>query len=474
MLDIQLLRGGLEAVAQRLADRGFTFPVAEFGELEGVRKAVQTETQELQARRNQLSKQIGQAKAKGEAASALMAQVNAQADQLKALEQRLADIQRLLHDFLLVIPNLPHASVPPGKTPDDNTEVRRIGTPRAFDFPVKDHVDIGATLKMLDFETAAKISGSRFSIMTGAVARLHRAIAQFMLDVHTREHGYTEVYAPYLVNSASMLGTGQLPKFEADLFSLFAGTPGNFVGGDWDAIYKEIGNYLVRRNVDSSVPLRSPSETPALAEFLRSQRGYYLIPTAEVPVTNIVRDEIVELDRLPLKYVCHTPCFRSEAGSYGKDTRGMIRQHQFDKVELVQIVRPEQSYERLEELTGHAETILQRLELPYRTVTLCTGDMGFSSAKTYDIEVWLPGQNAYREISSCSNFEAFQARRMQARFRNEKGKVELVHTLNGSGLAVGRTLVAIMENYQRADGGVAIPAVLHSYMGGLTAIEPAH
>ena len=428
MLDIQLLRGGLEAVAQRLADRGFTFPVAEFGELEGARKAVQTETQELQARRNQLSKQIGQAKAKGEAASALMAQVNAQADQLKALEQRLADIQRRLNEFLLVIPNVPHAGVPMGKSSDDNAEVRRVGTPRVFDFAVKDHVDIGAALNMLDFDTAAKISGSRFSIMTGALARLHRAIAQFMLDVHTTEHGYTEVYAPYLVNAASVQGVTSLQKFEGDLFA-------------------------VPRDADEKL---------------------YLIPTAEVPVTNIVRDEIVALDRLPLRFVCHTPCFRSEAGSYGKDTRGMIRQHQFDKVELVQIVRPETSYEVLEELTGHAETILKRLELPYRTVTLCTGDMGFSSAKTYDIEVWLPGQNAYREISSCSNFEAFQARRMQARFRNEKGKVELVHTLNGSGLAVGRTLVAIMENYQRADGGVAIPAVLHSYMGGLTAIEPAH
>jgi seryl-tRNA synthetase len=428
MLDIQLLRTNLQAVAQRLADRGFTFPVAEFEELEGARKAVQTETQELQARRNQLSKQIGQAKAKGEDASALMAQVNAQADQLKALEQRLADIQRRLNECLLVIPNLPHASVPAGKSSDDNAEVRRVGTPRAFDFPVKDHVDVGAGLGMLDFDTAAKISGSRFSIMTGALARMHRALAQFMLDVHTREHGYTEVYAPYLVNAASVQGVTSLQKFEGDLFA-------------------------VPRDADEKL---------------------YLIPTAEVPVTNIVRDEIVALDRLPLKFVCHTPCFRSEAGSYGKDTRGMIRQHQFDKVELVQIVRPEQSYERLEELTRHAETILQRLELPYRTVTLCTGDMGFSSAKTYDIEVWLPGQQAYREISSCSNFEAFQARRMQARFRNEKGKVELVHTLNGSGLAVGRTLVAIMENYQRADGGVAIPAVLHSYMGGLTAIEPAH
>jgi len=428
MLDIQLLRSGLQGVAQRLVDRGFVFPAAEFEGLEAERKKVQIETQELQARRNQLSKQIGQARAKGEDASAMMAQVNAQADQLKALEQRLADVQRRLNEFLLVIPNVPHASVPVGKSADDNAEVRQVGAPRVFDFAVKDHVDVGAALNMLDFETAAKISGSRFSIMTGALARMHRAIAQFMLDVHTREHGYTEVYAPYLVNAASVQGVTSLQKFEGDLFA-------------------------VPRDNDEKL---------------------YLIPTAEVPVTNIVRDEIVALDRLPLKFVCHTPCFRSEAGSYGKDTRGMIRQHQFDKVELVQIVRPEQSYERLEELTRHAETILQRLELPYRTVTLCTGDMGFSSAKTYDIEVWLPGQSAYREISSCSNFEAFQARRMQARFRNEKGKVELVHTLNGSGLAVGRTLVAILENYQRADGGVAIPAVLHSYMGGLAAIEPAH
>jgi seryl-tRNA synthetase len=311
-----------------------------------------------------------------------------------------------------------------GKSADDNAEVRRVGTPRAFDFAVKDHVDVGAGLRMLDFETAAKISGARFSIMTGAVARLHRAIAQFMLDVHTQEHGYTEVYAPYLVNAASVQGVTSLQKFEGDLFA-------------------------VPRDNDEKL---------------------YLIPTAEVPVTNIVRNEIVAHDHLPLKYVCHTPCFRSEAGSYGKDTRGMIRQHQFDKVELVQIVRPEESYERLEELTAHAETILQRLELPYRTVTLCTGDMGFSSAKTYDIEVWLPGQNAYREISSCSNFEAFQARRMQARFRNEKGKVELVHTLNGSGLAVGRTLVAILENYQNADGSVTVPETLRSYMGGMATI----
>jgi seryl-tRNA synthetase len=427
MLDIQLLRGGLQPVAQRLADRGFDFPTAEFEALEAERKKVQVETQELQSRRNQLSKQIGQAKARGEDAAHLMAQVNAQAEQLKALEQRLSEVQRRLNEFLLVIPNVPHASVPAGRSADDNAEVRRVGTPRAFDFPVKDHVDVGATLKMLDFETASRISGSRFAIMTGELARMHRALAQFMLDVHTREHGYTEVYAPYLVNAASVQGVTSLQKFEGDLFAV-------------------------------------PRD---------GEEKLYLIPTAEVPVTNIVRDTIVALDRLPLKFVCHTPCFRSEAGSYGKDTRGMIRQHQFDKVELVQIVRPEESYQRLEGLTGHAETILKRLELPYRTVTLCTGDMGFSSAKTYDIEVWLPGQNAYREISSCSNFEAFQARRMQARFRNEKGKVELVHTLNGSGLAVGRTLVAILENYQRADGGVEIPAVLQPYMGGLKAVEPA-
>jgi seryl-tRNA synthetase len=427
MLDIQLLRSSLQDVVQRLATRGFAFTVGEFEALEAARKKVQVEAQELQARRNKLSKQIGQAKAKGEDATALMAQVNAQADQLKALEQHLAEVQRRLNEFLLVIPNLPHASVPTGNSSEDNAEVRRIGTPRVFDFPVKDHVDVGATLKMLDFETAAKISGSRFSIMTGALARMHRALAQFMLDVHTREHGYTEVYAPYLVNAASVQGVTSLQKFEGDLFA-------------------------IPRDADEKL---------------------YLIPTAEVPVTNIVRDEIVALDRLPLKFVCHTPCFRSEAGSYGKDTRGMIRQHQFDKVELVQIVRPEQSYQRLEELTEHAETILKRLELPYRTVTLCTGDMGFASAKTYDIEVWLPGQNAYREISSCSNFEAFQARRMQARFRNEKGKVELLHTLNGSGLAVGRTLVAILENFQNGDGSVTVPEVLRPYMDGITAVSPA-
>ncbi len=425
MLDIQLLRSDLQSVARRLADRDFEFPVADFEALEGERKKVQVETQELQARRNQLSKQIGQAKAKGEDASDLMAQVNAEADRLKALERRLAEIQGELNELLLVVPNVTHPSVPIGKSSDDNAEVRRVGKPREFGFARKDHVDVGAALGMLDFDTAAKVSGARFVLMTGAVARLHRALGQFMLDVHTREHGYTEVYAPYLVNAASVQGVTSLKKFEGDLFA-------------------------VPREDDEKL---------------------YLIPTAEVPVTNIVRDEILPLERLPLKFVCHSPCFRSEAGSYGKDTRGMIRQHQFDKVELVQIVHPRNSYESLEELTGHAEVVLKRLELPYRVVTLCTADMGFSSAKTYDIEVWLPGQNMYREISSCSNFEAFQARRMQARFRNEKGRTEFVHTLNGSGLAVGRTLIAILENYQNADGSVTVPDALRAHMGGQAVIR---
>jgi len=426
MLDPQLLRTDIETVARRLAARPFALDGAGFQAIEQERKTVQTRTQELQSARNQFAKRIGQAKAKGEDASALMAEAGAANAELADLEKRLEALQAKLQDFLLGVPNVPHASVPVGRSPEENVEARRVGAPRAFDFPLKDHVDIGAALGMLDFEAATKIAGARFALMKGALARLHRSIAQFMLDVHTQEHGYTEIYAPYLVNAASMRGTGQLPKFEEDLFA---------------------------------VPRKD-------AEKL------YLIPTAEVPVTNIVRDEIVALERLPLKFVCHTPCFRSEAGSYGKDTRGMIRQHQFDKVELVQIAHPQKSYEGLEQLTGHAEAILKRLELPYRVVTLCTGDMGFSSAKTYDIEVWLPGQNAYREISSCSNFEAFQARRMQARFRNEKGKPELVHTLNGSGLAVGRTLVAVMENYQRADGGIDIPVALRPYMGGLETIEP--
>jgi seryl-tRNA synthetase len=424
MLDLQLLRNQLDDVTRRLADRPFALDAARFRALEDERRTLQSDTQALQAKRNELAKRIGQAKGKGEDASALMAESKSLNDALVGGEQRLAALQDALRAFVEVIPNLPHASVPVGKGEQDNVELRRVGTPRSFDFAVKDHVDLGAGLAQLDFDAATKIAGARFAVMKGPLARLHRAIAQFMLDVHSGEHGYTEIYAPYLVNAASMRGTGQLPKFEEDLFAVPRG----------------------------------------------EQEKLYLIPTAEVPVTNIVRDEIVPLEQLPLKFVCHTPCFRSEAGSYGRDTRGMIRQHQFDKVELVQIVHPEQSYQRLEELTAHAESILKRLELPYRVVTLCTGDMGFSSAKTYDIEVWLPGQNAYREISSCSNFEAFQARRMQARYRNDKGKPELAHTLNGSGLAVGRTLVAVMENYQRADGGIDIPLVLQPYMGGLRQI----
>jgi len=424
MLDIQLLRSDLTGVAKRLADRGFAFPAAEFEKLETGRKSVQTETQDLQAKRNQLSKQVGQLKAKKEDASALMAQVNAQADLLKAKEQELEAIQGKLEEFLQGVPNVPHASVPAGKSADDNAVVRKNGEPRKFDFPVKDHVDLGEGMKLLDFEAATRIAGARFTVLKGSLSRMHRALAQFMLDVHTREHGYTEVYVPYMVNAESMLGTGQFPKFQEEQFAVTAD-------------------------------------------------NLYLIPTAEVPVTNIVRGQILAEAELPLKFVCHSPCFRREAGSYGKDTRGMIRQHQFDKVELVQIVHPSRSYDQLEELTGHAEAILKRLDLPFRTVTLCTGDMGFSAAKTYDIEVWLPAQKTYREISSCSNFEGFQARRMQARFRNDKHKTEFLHTLNGSGLAVGRTLVAILENFQNADGGVSIPEALRPYMGGETAIEPS-
>ena len=420
MLDIQLLRKDVQAVAVRLAARPFVLDVDAFQSIEGERKAVQMRTQELQALRNSLSRQVGALKAKGEDASALMAQVSGFADEQKACEDQLGSIQTRVDAMLLGMPNLPHESVPAGRSADDNLEVRRIGTPRTYDFDVNDHVDVGAALGGLDFAVAAKISGSRFAVMKGQVARLHRALAQFMLDTHTQEHGYTEIYAPYLVNAESMRGTGQLPKFEEDLFATFKG----------------------------------------------KDEKLYLIPTAEVPVTNLVRDEIVALESLPLKFVCHTPCFRSEAGSYGKDTRGMIRQHQFDKVELVQIAHPERSYECLEALTGHAETILRKLELPYRIVTLCSGDIGFSAAKTYDIEVWLPGQSAYREISSCSNFEAFQARRMQARYRDEKGKPQLVHTINGSGLAVGRSLVAVLENYQNADGSVTVPTVLRPYMNG--------
>jgi seryl-tRNA synthetase len=424
MLDIQLLRSQPAEVAARLATRGAGFDVAAFQALEDERKGLQVRTQELQAKRNALSKQIGQLKARGEDTAAVMQEVAGLGDELKANEEALADLLNRINAFVSVIPNLPHESVPVGKSEADNVEVKRWGTPRDFGFVVKDHVDLGEALGGLDFAAATKISGARFSLMRGAVARLHRALAQFMLDVHTQEHGYTEIYAPYLVNGNSLFGTGQLPKFHEDLFHV-------------------------------------------------RDDGWFLIPTAEVPVTNIVRDAILDAAQLPLKFVCHTPCFRREAGSYGKDTRGMIRQHQFDKVELVRIERPERSWEALEELTRHAEAILEKLELPYRRVALCTGDMGFSSAKTYDLEVWLPGQNAYREISSCSNFEAFQARRMQARFRGEKGKPELAHTLNGSGLAVGRTLVAVLENYQRADGSVDVPVALRPYMAGLELIERA-
>ncbi len=452
MLDIQLLRADIEGVAARLKTRGFDLDVAEFNALEADRKAVQTRTQELQAARNSLSRSIGIAKSKGEDVAPIMAQVAGLGDELKAAEEKLAYIQARMQDMLAGVPNLPHESVPAGKDADENKEVSRWGTPRVFDFEVKDHVDVGAALG-LDFEAGAKLSGARFAVMRGGVARLHRALAQFMLDVHTREHGYTEVYVPYLVNADSMYGTGNLPKFKSDLFEIRRETAvasGAAIGMD--------GNEILQ---------------PETAGLDRS-RELFLIPTAEVPVTNLVRGEILAAESLPRKYVAHTPCFRSEAGSYGRDTRGMIRQHQFDKVELVQIVKPEDSYAAHEELTGHAEKILQLLELPYRKMLLCTGDMGFGSAKTYDLEVWLPAQNTYREISSCSNFEAFQARRMQARYRessrNEKNKPELVHTLNGSGLAVGRTLVAILENCQEADGSVSIPAVLRPYMGGLERI----
>ncbi|GGX78761.1 serine--tRNA ligase [Massilia dura] len=428
MIDIQLLRKDIDTVAARLASRKFQLDVAGFSALESERKEIQTRTEELQGKRNALSKQIGMLKGKGEDTSAVMAEVAGIGDGLKANETALADVQQKLQAFLQAVPNLPHESVPVGTDESGNVEVRKVGTPRAFDFEVKDHVDVGAALG-LDFDTATKLTGSRFSVMKGGIARLHRALAQFMLDTHTDKHGYTECYTPYMVNADSLLGTGQLPKFEADLFSVKKGG------------------------------VEGEGET------------FYLIPTSEVTLTNTVRDEILPVDALPVKMTAHTPCFRSEAGSYGRDTRGMIRQHQFDKVEMVQIVHPEKSYEALDEMVGHAETILQQLGLPYRVLSLCTGDMGFGASKTFDLEVWLPAQNTYREISSLSNCEAFQARRMQARFRNAQGKPELVHTLNGSGLAVGRTLVAVLENYQQADGSVEIPAVLQPYMGGLTSLK---
>jgi len=430
MLDIQLLRNDLAGVAARLATRGFELDTAAFEQLENQRKALQVQSEEAQAKVNTLSKQIGELMKQGkrdeaEAVKAEVAQVKALQEQLN---QDLPRVQAALDDLLLRIPNLPHTSVPVGKDETENVEVRKVGTPKTFDFAVKDHVDLGAALG-LDFEKAAELSGARFSLMKGKVARLHRALAQFMLDTHTQQHGYTECYTPYIVSDAALLGTGQLPKFAEDLFHVTR-------GGD------------------------------------ESKLSQYLIPTAEVTLTNIVRDEIVAEKDLPLKFTAHSPCFRSEAGSHGKDTRGLIRQHQFDKVEMVQVVQPENSYAALEEMVSHAENILKLLELPYRVITLCTGDMGFGAAKTYDLEVWVPAQNTYREISSCSNCEDFQARRMKARFKGEDGKNRLLHTLNGSGLAVGRTLVAVLENHQNADGSINIPQALRPYLGGLENLEP--
>ncbi|MBI3899010.1 MAG: serine--tRNA ligase [Gammaproteobacteria bacterium] len=426
MLDPRLLRSQLDDVARRLARRGFTLDIAAIQALEYRRKDIQSQVQQLQQQRNELAKKIGQAKAKGEDSSALMVTAAQLPETLKQQETELNEIQTKTEELLLGVPNIPHESVPDGRSENDNVEVRRWGEPRQFDFTPKDHVDVGVGLGLLDFDAATKLSGARFVVMHGVLARLHRALIQFMLDLHTRTHGYAEVYVPYMVNAASLRGTGQLPKFEADLFAL------------------------------------------------KGEQTYYLIPTAEVPVTNLVRDEILDPATMPRKYTCHTPCFRSEAGSYGKDTRGMIRQHQFEKVELVQMVRPEESYAALEQLTANAEEVLKRLQLPYRVVALCAGDMGFSAAKTYDIEVWLPAQSRYREISSCSNFEDFQARRLQARWRNPAtGKPELLHTLNGSGLAVGRTLVAILENFQEANGNVTVPEALRPYLGGLSQLTRA-
>ncbi|MDH5189635.1 MAG: serine--tRNA ligase [Gammaproteobacteria bacterium] len=418
MLDTRLLRSELETTVARLKTRGFELDAKRFNELEAQRKDVQVKTQDLQKERNAKSKSIGKAKASGEDIAPLLKEVEGLGEELKASEEKLNVIQAEMDAFLSGIPNLPHESVPIGKDENENVELEKWGEIPEFDFEPKDHVDLGDALGGMNFDIGSKLTGSRFVQMSGEIAKLHRVLTQFMLDVHTEMHGYNEVYVPYMVNADSLYGTGQLPKFEEDLFAL------------------------------------------------KGESNYYLIPTAEVPVTNIVRDEIIEADKLPLKFVCHTPCFRSEAGSYGKDTRGLIRQHQFEKVELVQIVHPEKSYEALIELAGNAAAILQLLKLPFRIIELCTGDIGFSSAKTYDLEVWLPGQQKYREISSCSNFEDFQARRMQARWRNpETGKPELVHTINGSGLAIGRTLVAVMENYQQADGSIQIPEILRPYMG---------
>lgn len=429
MIDIQLLRKDIDAVAVRLATRKFVLDVSTFNTLENERKQIQMRTEELQGKRNSLSKQVGMLKGKGEDASSVMAEVAAIADELKSSEVRLGEVQAALSDFMLTIPNLPDESVPVGNDETGNVVVRSFGTPPSFSFEVKDHVDVGAKLG-LEFDVAVKLTGSRFAVLKGGIARLHRALAQFMLDTQTMENAYTEHYTPYMVNADSMRGTGQLPKFEEDLFAVKKG------GQDGEG------------------------------------ESLYLIPTAEVTLTNTVRDEILPLESLPIKMTAHTPCFRSEAGSYGRDTRGMIRQHQFDKVELVQVAHPEKSFEALEEMVGHAEMILQKLGLPYRVMSLCTGDMGFGATKTYDLEVWLPAQNTYREISSISNMGAFQARRMQARFRNAQGKTEFVHTLNGSALAVGRTLVAVLENYQQEDGSVLVPEALRAYMGGIEQLLP--
>ncbi|MFT7227769.1 MAG: seryl-tRNA synthetase [Methylophilaceae bacterium] len=423
MLDIQALRNDLDHVVTQLKSRKFEFDTSAFTALETERKAVQTRTQELQAKRNSTSKQIGIAKSKGEDASEIMKEVAGLGEALKADEARLAEIQSELQNILLSVPNIPHESTPIGVSEEENVEVRKIGTPPTFDFEIKDHTDVGTPLG-LDFDTGAKLSGARFTLMRGQIAKLHRALAQFMLDTQTEQNGYEECYTPYMVNKESLIGTGQLPKFEEDLFSI--------------------------DHNDSKL---------------------YLIPTSEVTLTNTVRGEMLAVETLPLKLTAHTPCFRSEAGSYGRDTKGMIRQHQFDKVEMVQIVHPETSYDALDEMVGHAEIILKTLELPYRVMSLCTGEMGFGATKTYDLEVWLPAQDTYREISSISNCEAFQARRLKARFKNTEGKAEFVHTLNGSGLAVGRTLVAVLENYQQADGSVTIPTVLQPYMSGKTMIS---
>lgn len=429
MLDIQLLRQDLNNVAQKLLNRGFKLDTETFQSLEQQRKQLQLRTEELQAQRNNLSKQIGGLKAHGQhdQANEIMAEVAKIKIELEDTEQKYQSIQTQINEMLLNIPNLPHVDVPVGKDENDNIEIRRVGTPREFDFPIKDHVDLGEPLG-LDFKTASELSGARFSVMRGPIARLHRALAQFMLDTHTQQHGYIEHYTPYIVNPEILLGTGQLPKFAEDMYKIDCG----------------------------------------LDEQKQEQ---YLISTAEITLTNTVRERVLSKDELPKKLTAHTPCFRSEAGSYGKDTRGLIRQHQFDKVEMVQIQRPEHSYAALEEMVGHAEKILQLLELPYRVIVLCTGDMGFGAAKTYDLEVWVPAQNTYREISSCSNCEDFQARRMQARFKDEEGKNQLVHTLNGSGLAVGRTLVAILENHQNADGSINIPKALQPYLGGQSLLK---